>query len=239
MPPPEGATKRSDNYMAAQRLVTLSSILLAVALAPAQAAERSGAAGFYGGVALRDQGAQASGISLGIPANALSRFTLSTLDDSLLRTSLYGGYRWTNDVAVEASVNTSDPYSLRPADSGAVRRGMGVFPSASSLGLTDLQARSWNVDVYTSWGFYRNFALYGRLGYAQTDAAPTLTGNYAPASDTRRLRDGMNYGVGIRYDMTSSLGLRLEYGRFGRFAGEIGSAPLESDQVTIGLQFRF
>jgi len=43
----------------------------------------------------------------------------------------------------------------------------------------------------------------------------------------------------LRYDMNTALGLRLEYGRFGRFAGEIGSTPLESDQVTFGLQFRF
>jgi hypothetical protein len=49
----------------------------------------------------------------------------------------------------------------------------------------------------------------------------------------------MNYGLGVRYDMNSALGLRLEYGRFGRFAGEIGSTLPESDQVTFGVQFRF
>ena len=49
----------------------------------------------------------------------------------------------------------------------------------------------------------------------------------------------MNYGVGVRYDMNSALGLRLEYSRFGRFAGEIGTSLPESDQVTLGVQFRF
>ena len=58
--------------------------------------------------------------------------------------------------------------------------------------------------------------------------------------DGRRLRDGVNYGLGVRYDMNSALGLRLEYGRFGRFAGEVGNGLLpESDQVTFGVQFRF
>jgi len=57
--------------------------------------------------------------------------------------------------------------------------------------------------------------------------------------DVRRLRDGVNYGLGLRYDMNSVLGLRLEYGRFGRFAGEIGNGLPETDQVTVGVQFRF
>ena len=40
--------------------------------------------------------------------------------------------------------------------------------------------------------------------------------------------------------MTSSLGLRLEYGRFGRFASDpLTTSPQDTDQVTFGLQFRF
>ncbi len=57
--------------------------------------------------------------------------------------------------------------------------------------------------------------------------------------NSRGVRDGMNYGVGMRYDMNTALGLRLEYSRFGRFAGEIGSSLPETDQVTLGVQFRF
>ena len=65
--------------------------------------------------------------------------------------------------------------------------------------------------------------------------APTLS-----SIDSRRMRDGVNYGVGLRYDVTPALGLRLEYARFGRFAGESlsGFFP-ESDQVQFGMQFRF
>ena len=70
---------------------------------------------------------------------------------------------------------------------------------------------------------------------------PPLAG-LSPVSvvaNSRGLRDGMNYGVGMRYDMNSALGLRLEYSRFGRFAGEFGSSLPETDQVTLGVQFRF
>jgi opacity protein-like surface antigen len=222
--------------MKKQTLAAVTSILLAVACAPANAADAT-PSGFYGGVMLRDQGVQRSGMSLGIPANALSRFNVAAIDDSASRALMYGGYRWGNDVAVEASVNSAEAYALRPSD--PLRHAFGVSPGVASLGLTDSQSRNWNVDLYTSWSFLRSFSLYGRLGYAQADVMPSLMALAPSAVDTRRLRDGVNYGVGVRYNMTSSLGLRLEYGRFGRFAGEIGSTPLESDQVTFGLQFRF
>jgi len=65
----------------------------------------------------------------------------------------------------------------------------------------------------------------------------------APASpsvtDPRRVRDGMNYGVGLRYDLKSDLGLRVEYARFARFGIDTGSVLPESDQVSFGVQFRF
>jgi long-subunit fatty acid transport protein len=54
------------------------------------------------------------------------------------------------------------------------------------------------------------------------------------------MRDGVNYGVGVRYDVTPALGLRLEYARFPRFAGETAAGLLpDSDQVQFGMQFRF
>jgi hypothetical protein len=53
-------------------------------------------------------------------------------------------------------------------------------------------------------------------------------------------RNGVNYGVGVRYDVSPALGLRLEYARFPRFAGESITGPLpESDQVQLGMQLRF
>ena len=102
----------------------------------------------------------------------------------------------------------------------------------------ELATRSWNVDVFTSWTFYRSLALYGRVGYGQSETIRRSARRRSYA-DSRRLRDGMNYGVGLRYDMNSALGLRVEYARFGRFAGEIGTGLPETDQVSFGVQFRF
>jgi len=191
-------------------------------------------AGFYGGVVLR-QGAQESspGIRIGNLSSAWTKFVAPTADETAARALVFGGYRWHNDIAVEASFGATDGYALTPAG----RRGVGLalaVPGDAS------PARAWNADVYTSWALRKSLALYGRLGYAQSDALPA----YLPASyftvDPRRPRDGMNYGLGLRYDVSPALGLRVEYARFGRFAGEnvTGLLP-ESDQVQFGMQFRF
>jgi len=187
--------------------------------------------GFYGGVGLRDGTTGATGLKLGtLP---LAWGALIAPDDSQQRTSLFGGYRWKSDIAVEAAFLSSDQYALQPRLAGS--------PGSVGLKSTDPGWHAWNADVYTSWEFIRSLSLYGRLGYAQSDGKPLFASAVPMPGDPRRQRDGVNYGVGLRYDMTQSLGLRLEYSRFGRFAGESAASGLlpESDQVTVGVQFRF
>lgn len=203
---------------------------------PAQAADPAPEApltGFYGGVSLRSAGTEGAGLSFGHLQSAWTRFALPTTDDGGARTLVYGGFRWANDLALEASFATLDRISLAPSATGT-RRGVGL----ALTGDGDAVAKTWNVDVYTSWEFRKSLALYGRLGYAQSDAAPA----YVPAftSDTRRGPDGLNYGLGVRYDMSSAFGLRLEYARFGRLPGDAVAGLLpDNDQVQVGLQFRF
>ena len=185
---------------------------------------------------MRDHATEGVGVILGPATSIWSRYVTPTADDSSARALVFGGYRFRNDIAVEASFNSVDQYALRPEVTG-VRRGVGLnFGSNSGLG--ELATRSWNVDVFTSWTFYRSLALYGRVGYGQSETIPAFSATPIYA-DSRRLRDGMNVGVGLRYDMNSSLGLRVEYARFGRFAGEIGSGLPETDQVSFGVQLRF
>lgn len=188
--------------------------------------------GFYGGVSLRQGGADATGLSLGGPALVWNRFAAPAADDAAQQALFFGGYRFKSDIAVEAAFNSRDQYALKP---GSDR------PSGVGLGLVDTASKTWNADVYTSWEFLRSFSLYGRLGYAQSDSRPLFSGASLVPGDARRIRDGVNYGVGLRYVLSQSLGLRVEYSRFGRFAGEssgVGVLP-ESDQVTIGVQYRF
>jgi opacity protein-like surface antigen len=212
--------------------------LMTAALAVAQ--ERAAslappARGFYGGVALRNAGIEGAGIDLGHLASTWGRFSPPVSDDAARRALVFGGYRWSNDIALEGSFSTTERYALRPLNAAAPR-GVGL-----TLGSTPaLATRTWNADVYTSWSFRPSLALYGRLGYAQGEAVPRYALAALALSEARGLRDGVNYGLGVRYDVSPALGLRLEYARFGRFAGEMvtGSLP-ESDQVQLGMQFRF
>ncbi len=198
--------------------------------------EQPAKAGFYGGVALRDAGAEAAGVNFGQLASTWGRYVSPVTDDANSQRSLvFGGYRWANDLAVEGSLSSAASYALRPFDA-STRRGVGL----SLTGSPDVATHTWNANVFTSWSFRNRFSLYGRLGYAQSESVPAYALASLPPSDPRRLRDGVNYGVGVRYDITPALGLRLEYARFPRFAGESVTGPLpDSDQVQFGMQFRF
>ena len=211
--------------------------LAGLVAAPFALADESPAgAGFYGGVALRDAGAEASGVNFGQLASTWGRYTSPVTEDANAQRALvFGGYRWTNDVAVEGSLSSAARYALRPFDA-STRRGVGL----SLIDQPDLATHTWNANVFTTWSFRSRFSLYGRLGYAQSESVPAYALASFPPSDPRRLRDGVNYGVGVRYDITPALGLRLEYARFPRFAGESVAGPLpDSDQVQFGMQFRF
>ncbi|HEY3177951.1 MAG TPA: outer membrane beta-barrel protein [Casimicrobiaceae bacterium] len=224
-----------------QQVVSLAAIALGVGYAAQVFAQEPAASrfqantpepGFYGGIALRENAQDTGGISLGRLNSAWGKFVAPTADESGSRALVFGGYRWRNDIALEAAFGTAESYALTPRGP----RGVGLSLAGISESAT---GRTWNADVYTSWTFRPSFALYGRLGYIQSDASAGFV-SALPSIDNRRTRDGVNYGVGLRYDVTPALGLRLEYARFGRFAGEniAGFLP-ESDQVQFGMQFRF
>jgi len=226
--------------MKIQSLVSVISISLALgAVSQAQASDRPDAVradGFYGGVSYRDNTPAGIGINFGASGSALNLYPTTAVDDAASRAVVFGGYRWHNDLAVEASATSLDQYTLRPLGAAHASPGVGL---QFGPGAADTPSRAYNVDLFTSWTVYKAIALYGRLGYALTETPPLAGVAPASGANVRGLRDGMNYGVGVRYDMNTALGLRVEYSRFGRFAGEFGTALPESDQVTIGVRLKF
>ena len=206
------------------------------AIAQTVAPSNGQTSGFYGGVALREAGSNLPSFGIREPSSVWGKYASPTTGDAGSRALLVGGYRWQNDLSVEASFATSDRYTLRP-DPLLHRGGVGLTLQAPS----DTLNRSYQADVYTSFTFLRSFALYGRLGYAQNDLGSPYSAVGPAATDPRRTREGVNYGLGLRYDVNSALGLRLEYARFGRFAGEAAASGFmpESDQVQLGVQLRF
>ena len=190
-------------------------------------------AGFYGGISLDTADRHGDGVTFGHLTSVWSRFALPVAEDVGARALAFGGYRWANDLAVEAAVATADRYSLQPLSPGS-RRGVGLALASDG----EVVGKTWNVDVYGTWEFRKSLSLYGRLGYAQSDAQASYASGLV--GETRTKRDGVNYGLGLRYDLSSALGLRLEYARFGREPGELVNRVMpENDQLQFGVQFRF
>jgi hypothetical protein len=208
-------------HLLLRSVVALVAATGAVGLAVAAEARASG---FYGGVTMRDNGAE-QGIAIGAAGN-VGRFGSPLAAAAAPQTLVFGGYRWRNDLALEAALGSIGSYRL----SG--RGGVGlVLPQ-------DDESRAWNVDVYGSWAFWRRFSLYGRLGDSQTDTVAAYVPSGFLVGDRRAL-DGFSYGVGLRYDLNRALGLKLEYARVGTHPDAGTFALPEGDQVQFGLQFRF
>ncbi len=203
-------------------------LALVAGMAGAQVQRPGIAAGFYGGVMLRDTASAPTGVDLSSVSSAWIKYGSAMADDAGSRALLFGGYRFGPRVAVEAAVARSDSLALSP-----VRPGVGLALEAPF----DIPAQRVRADVYTSYNFAPAFALYGRVGYQQQDALPVYV---SLAQGGQPTHQGVNAGVGLRYDVSPALGLKLEYARFGRAAFDTwsGSFP-ESDQVQFGVQYRF
>lgn len=212
-----------------QHIATLCLAVLLTAGAPALAGAQ-GRDGFYGGISLKEQG---SGISFG--QLATPALMSAAVAEPTSRQQVFGGYRWRGDLAVEAAFAKSESYALKPFGTGSPG---GVGLMLGNRGDAGIRG-AWNLDVVGSYTFLRAFALYGRVGYAQTDGAGAA--GASPLSvDARRYHEGVNYGLGVRYDVSRALGVNLEYTRFGRFAFDSFNSTLpDSDQLRLGVQFRF
>ena len=211
-----------------RKLLMLSAaIAVALSCAAARASEGALRDGFYGGIAVRD-GTGEQGVAIRDAASPWGRLTPAVGEPQGAQALVYGGYRWRGDVALEAAFG-SENYRL---------------PGRGGIGLVlppddDVASRRWNVDLQGSWAFWRSLSLYGRMGYSQSEIAPFYRTSVASAPGEWRTRDGLNYGVGLRYDVTRSLGVRLEYARAGLLGSEATSATPYDDQVQFGVQFRF
>jgi hypothetical protein len=89
----------------AQQMLKLQILAVAIgvvfagsALAAERPAPAAGQGGFYGGVAIRDDGAEASGLNFKHVATTWGRFASPLVRDEGTRRALaFGGYRFAND----------------------------------------------------------------------------------------------------------------------------------------------
>jgi len=183
------------------------------------------AQGFYGGFNVRPKDLD-PGMALIMP-ESLS-WLKPTGEEPSQQAMVYGGYRLHPDLGFEAALTHSQRLGLR------------FDPKSFGLTSGDPTSRVWNLDVYTSWSLQPRFAVYGRLGYEQPSATAQLSpGTSAVDSVSRRQMVGLNYGVGLRYDLNPGMGVRFEWARPYRAGVTDLPRPADADQVSVGLQFRF
>ena len=189
------------------------------------------AQGFYGGFNVRPKNLD-PGLAL-IESQSLS-WLKPTGEEPSQQAMVYGGYRLHQAVGVEAALTHSQRLGLR------------FDPKSFGLTPGEPTSRAWNLDVYTSWSLQPRFSVYGRVGYEQPNTVlPLAPGTSAVNSVSRSQMVGLNYGVGVRYDLNAGMGVRFEWARPYRGVGAGGAGitdlarPTEADQVSVGLQLRF
>ncbi|MEO7760311.1 MAG: outer membrane beta-barrel protein [Casimicrobiaceae bacterium] len=190
------------------------------------------AQGFYGGFSVRPKNLN-PGVAL-IEPDSLS-WMKPTGDEPSEQARIYGGYRLQSDLGIEASLTHSQRLGLR------------FDPKSFGFTAGDPTSRAWNLDVYTSLALQPKFAVYGRVGYEQPNGSPQLSASLFVAPPKPAL--GLNYGIGLRYDLNTAMGVRFEWARPYRSSAtanasassvaDPGRSNDAADQVSVGLQFRF
>ena len=136
------------------------------------------------------------------------------------------GYQYTRWLAVEGEVSD---FARMPAD---------AFSSpATSLAASPFRASGYGVDTVATLPFWR-LSFYGKMGAYHGDAHyPFGTYSTSLLGDASG-RNHVRYGLGVRYAITGSLGVRAQvehYSPLGSpFAGEA-----DGDLYSVGLSWRF
>lgn len=135
------------------------------------------------------------------------------------------GYKYSRYLSVEGEFADF----TRPAD---------VFANPASL-TSAFRTAGFGVDTVATLPIWR-FSFYGRMGAYHGDRLGFNPYTTSLVADQAYRGTRWRYGLGVRYDLTKSLGIRAEMERYSSsglrhpFAGDG-----ESDQFTVGLSWRF
>ncbi len=139
----------------------------------------------------------------------------------------FSGYQFESGLALGAALNTERRDTLIRSSLGLKFDGMRWADSRPSV----------NVDVVSAFNWRNSLSVFGKLGVGRGDNR--LTPEWASASAAALDRTAISYGVGVRYDITSSLGLKLELTRGTRFGLDRLRTDVDADAVNFGIRWSF
>jgi OOP family OmpA-OmpF porin len=135
----------------------------------------------------------------------------ASCDGSDLAYKVYGGYRFNRYFALEAGYTDLGKNTATAGDS-----------------ITEVKPRGITTHVVGSWPFAERWSALGRLGLIYGDTKVTGTAGTRNEKGTE-----FAWGVGLQFDFTHEVAVRLEWERF-RFGSES-----DVDAITLGVVARF
>ena len=206
---------------ASKRIAAVAGVaLLAFSFGAAQAQEGGYFSGVRFGASEKAWSFAAPGLKLGQALEyARARDTSNTA---------FSGYQFTSGLALGAAINTERPSSLLDAS------GIGLKFDGARWAETRANV---NVDVVSAFNWRSSLSVFGKVGVGRGDnrLTPDWSSPTQPALD----RTAISYGVGLRYDFTSSLGLKLELTRGTRFGMDRLRTDVDPDAVNVGIRWTF
>jgi OOP family OmpA-OmpF porin len=191
----------------------------------------SASAQYYGGLNLGQSkaGLNGGGISsqfldLGFATPQVS------LSDQKTSYGLRLGYQFTPHFAVEGNY----------ADLGKSSYNANVTPSGTLS--TEPRARGYGFDLVGTLPIFDKFSLLGRVGVrrTKTDGGFAGTGSVdtfnTSASQTT---NAGRFGLGVQYDLSKNIGLRLEMERFRKLGSNALGSVFDADNYSVGVLFQF
>ena len=157
-------------------------------------------------------------------------FTTSSIADDNRDTGykIFGGYRYNENFAVEAGY----------FDLGQFGYTATVVPAGTLTG--KIRLKGVNIDAIGILPLTEKFSAFGRLGlnYAQARDSFVGTGSVTVLTPNPSKNDtNHKFGLGLQYDFTPSLGMRLEAERY-RINDAVGNRG-DIDMYSLGLVYRF
>jgi hypothetical protein len=135
------------------------------------------------------------------------------------------GYQYTRYLAIEGELNDLP------------RSPSSVFGNGTALVTPAVRSTGFGVDTVARLSWWR-LSLYGRVGAYRGEAglpfaiySTSLLGN---TSDHTHVR----YGLGLNYDITSSVGIRAQVDHYSPIASPFSGEP-EGDVFSVGVSWRF
>jgi OOP family OmpA-OmpF porin len=177
--------------------------------------------------ALAQDGRAYLGFALGQSQADLDCTGTTSCEDSDTAWKVFGGYAFNRHFALEAGyANLGEASASVPAFGGIPAADVAIETTAFELvgvGLLPLAER---------------FSVYGKLGLYRADTEVRVS--FAGLGSVSRSDDNtdLTFGLGLRYDVTPSLGVRAEWQRYSDVSADaFGESDL--DLVSIGVLWRF